>query len=287
MRIRTNRIYPYPVYSVFSDDYKDNIFSAEADIEYDSENATVILDITINDDELKKLMSEEKLALFCHLDSPVTKFRDVFEVGLDENNHAEHEYSLQQLNGGIELTCLLITKVEINDFMDNNLTGLYEGASVHFPQYATIGYTHTIEIDLQKRTDTNGEVPSIFKITPTEEEEGQMSFDASDEYIYIYLPRNQYDIYMDYKGQNKRLKSMMINLPVLTEIINNVNSGLGEEYASQPWFDVIEQGLKKHGFSDFGQNFTTRPAIEIAQLLLGNITKDAFDEFDKILRGKE
>lgn len=286
MRIRTNRVYPYPVYSVFSTDYSDNSFVADVDIEYDSDNATVVLDIILNDAGLKKLLKEGKVGLFCHLDSPVTKFRDVFEVKLDENNHAENEYNLQKLNGNIELTCLLISKEDIADFTDDNLTGLYAGTSINFPKYATIGYTQTVEIDLQKRMDTSGEVPSIFKITPSEEESKQISFDATNEFIHIYLPREQYDIYMDYKGKNKRLKAMMINLPVLTEIIDSVNVG-GVDYSEQPWFDVIEQGLKKGGFDGFGKDFTTRPAIEVAQFLLGEIAKEAFDEFDKLLVGKD
>jgi hypothetical protein len=286
MRIRTNRIYPYPVYSVFSCDYNDNSFVADADIEYNSDNATVNLDITLNDVELKNLIDCKKVGLYCHLDSPVTKFRDVFEVKLDSNNHSEKNYTLQQINGNIELTCLLISKEDISNFEDSNFNGLYSGSVVNFPKYATIGYTETVEIEIQKRTDSNGEVPSIFKIIPSEEERTQITFDATNEFIYIYLPRDQYGIYMDYKGQNKRLKAMMINLPVLTEIIDSINSGAAD-YSDQPWFDVIEHGLKKNGFDSFGKDFTTRPALEVAQLLLGDITREAFDEFDRLLGGKE
>lgn len=286
MKIRTNRIYPYPVYSVLSNDYSDNRFSVDADIEYNSDYATVILDITLNDGELIKHIDCNKVGLYCHLDSPVTKFRDVFEVKLDSNNHSEKNYNLQQINGNIELTCLLISKEDIDNFEDSNFNGLYSGIAVSFPKYAIIGYTETVEIEIQKHTDLNGEVPSIFKIIPFEEENSQMTFDASNEYIYIYLPRTQYEIYMDYRGQNKRLKAMMINLPVLTEIIDCINSGACD-YSDQPWFDVIEMGLKKNGFDSLGKEFTTRPALEVAQLLLGDITKEAFDEFDRLLGGKE
>lgn len=286
MRIRTNRIYPYPVYSVFSSDYHDNSFFADADLEYNSDNATLSLDVTLNDVELKKLIDCNIVGLYCHLDSPVTKFRDVFEVILNSNNHSEKNYNLQQINGNIEMTCLLITKEYIGNFQDSNFNGLYSGLAVKFPKYAIIGYTETVEIDIQKRTESNGEVPSIFKIIPSEEESTQITFDAVNEYIYIYLPRAQYEIYMDYKGQYKRLKAMMINLPILTEIIDSINSG-ASDYSDQPWFDVIEMGLKKNGFDSLGIEFTTRPAIEVAQLLLGDITKESFDEFDRLLNGKE
>lgn len=263
-------------------DYSDNSFVANIDIEYDSEVATVLIDIELGDIEIGRLISEGKVGIYCHLDSPTTKFREIFEVELDANKHAEKIFSLQSINGNIELTCLMIAKEDISGFVDDNFSGLYSGHNANFPKYATIGYTETVDIEIQKKIDVNGEVPSIFKITPLEDASAQLSFDATNEFIYIYLPREQYDIYMDYKGQNKRLKTMMINVPVLTEIIDSINSGVAD-YSDQPWYEVIEQAIKKKGLGDLGKEFTTRPAIEIAQYLFGDITKDAFDEFDKLL----
>ena len=42
MRIRSNRLYPYPILCTNSLDYSDNSFNANIDIEYDSENALYI-----------------------------------------------------------------------------------------------------------------------------------------------------------------------------------------------------------------------------------------------------
>ena len=92
----------------------------------------------------------------------------------------------------------------------------------------------------------------------------------------------QMNIYIFTCLENNRLKTMMINLPVLTEIIASINSGIAD-YSEQPWYEVIEQSIKKKGLGELGKDFTTRQAIEIAQSLLGDITKDAFDEFDKSL----
>lgn len=282
MRIRSNRLYPYPILCTNSLDYSDNSFNANIDIEYDSEIATILIEIELGDAEIGKLIREREVWIYCHLDSPTTKYREIFEVELDKNNHAEKAIRIESINGNIELTCLMIAQKDIYSFTDANFSGLYLDHSVNFPKYATIGYTDTVDIEIQKKIDVNGEVPSIFKITPNDDEGAQLTFDATNEYIYIYLPREQYNIYMDYKGQNKRLKTMMINLPVLTEIIASINSGIAD-YSEQPWYEVIEQSIKKKGLGELGKDFTTRQAIEIAQSLLGDITKDAFDEFDKSL----
>lgn len=281
MRIRSNRIYPYPVFSVFSRDYSNNSFKVESDIEYDAETATVLLDVELADSQINDLICSQKAGLYCHLDCPTTKYREIFEVKLNEQNHYEHELELQQINGWIEITCLIVARENIIGFEDDNFANLYAGAKANFPQYATIGYTETNEVEIEKRTDTNGEVPSIFQITRSESDERNITYDASSDYIYIYLPHEQHDIYIDYRGVNKRLKTMMINFPVLTEILDDINTG-NQDYSDRPWFDVIDHALSKKGYNALGKDFTTRSAVEVAQALLGDLAKDAFKEFDDL-----
>ena len=89
MRIRSNRLYPYPILCTNSLDYSDNSFNANIDIEYDSEIATILIEIELGDAEIGKLIREREVGIYCHLDSPTTKYREIFEVELDKNNHAE------------------------------------------------------------------------------------------------------------------------------------------------------------------------------------------------------
>ena len=39
MKVRTNKLFPYPVLSEFNDSYVDNLFTCETTFEYDSEIA--------------------------------------------------------------------------------------------------------------------------------------------------------------------------------------------------------------------------------------------------------
>ena len=72
MRIRSNRLYPYPILCTNSLDYSDNSFNANIDIEYDSEIATILIEIELGDAEIGKLIREREVGIYCHLDSPTT-----------------------------------------------------------------------------------------------------------------------------------------------------------------------------------------------------------------------
>lgn len=285
MRIRTNRIYPYPIFCCDSKDYENKHFESSVDIEYDMVDATVLLNLVIEDEMIQELIKQKKVAVNCMVDCSRTKYREVFEIGMDEQLHAEIVIPVERLNGLIEITCLLVTNVKIENVENDNFAGLYDNAVVSYPQYATIGYTETEELELNKHIDSSGEIPSIFKITRGADDSKEISYDASDVYINIYLPPEQYKIYMDYKGVSKRLKTMMLNLPVLAEILCSINEG-NNDYASFAWFDVIDLALQKQGYTPLGKDFTTRPAVEVAQNLLGALVKDAFDEFDRLNRDK-
>lgn len=285
MRIRTNRIYPYPIFCCDSKDYEKKRFESSVDIEYDMVNATVLLNLVIEDEIIQGLIKQKKISVNCMIDCPRTKYREVFMIELDEQLHAEIVIPVEQLNGLIEITCLLVTNEKIENVENGNFAGLYTDTVVSYPQYATIGYTETEELELNKHIDSSGEIPSIFKITRGADDSKEVSYDASDVYINIYLPPEQYKIYMDYKGVSKRLKTMMLNLPVLAEILCSINEG-NNDYAGCAWFDVIDHSLHKQGYISLGKEFTTRPAVEVAQNLLGNLVKDAFDEFDRLNRDK-
>lgn len=179
MRIRTNRIYPYPIFCCDSKDYENKHFESSVDIEYDMVDATVLLNLVIEDEMIQELIKQKKVAVNCMVDCSRTKYREVFEIGMDEQLHAEIVIPVERLNGLIEITCLLVTNVKIENVENDNFAGLYDNAVVSYPQYATIGYTETEELELNKHIDSSGEIPSIFKITRGADDSKEISYDAT------------------------------------------------------------------------------------------------------------
>lgn len=281
MKVRTNKLFPYPVLSEFNDSYNDNSFSCESSFEYDSVTAFLKFKYNLIDEQIISLLNENKIGLYFVIDCSETKYRELFPVELDENNCFEKNIPLEKLNGMFELVSLLICKDEITNYKNNNLNEMYQGENIVLPKYAIIGYTDTDTFYVNKRIDNNGDIPSIFTIAC--DDEGKiMSFELGDDVITIYLPKEEYEIYNDFKGKRKRLKQLMINFPVLVnliEILKNDNT-----YTEKPWFVALETSLSQKGYPD-GINsdaFKNELATKIAQDLLGNLIQDAFKDFDAI-----
>ncbi len=280
MKISRNRIYPYPIYSELSEDYKNNDFSLEADIEYDSETASLKLDLVLSDEAIRELILNRLVGLYCHVECSSTKYRELFELSLnvDENKYSI-DIPLYKLNDNIEVMCMLVAKETITSFADENLIDLYKDEQIRFPQFGTIGFTDTIEITIVKRMDINGDIPSIFTII-ADEEGNEIQTDFDGDQIKIYIPKEQYEIYENYKGTGVRVKQMMVIIPALIEVIDIIKTGEAT-YDGAPWFIVLEEAIKKMNYTGFDDDsFKNKASFELAQEILGDIAKEAFEEFD-------
>ncbi len=279
MKVNEACIYPYPVYRLGSEDYENSDFPLETVIEYDSTNAYIHIQASIPDAAIKDLLEENKVGLYCHIECPRTKYREMFEIDGVCEDVQDIIIDLAKLNEDIEVMCFLVAKEEIVDFKDDNFSEFYKGDSIRFPQYARIGYSEPYNTRITKRLNISGEVPSIFSVIP-DSEINCMSYNADNHKIIIYLPENEHDIYCDYHGIDRKIKIMMMNLAVLTEIISNIQKD-ADCYSDYDWFSVIEENFANKGISDLtADTFKAKPAVEMAQILIPNLCKEAFREFD-------
>lgn len=285
MQIRTNRIYPYPVLSEMSDDFKDNTFTVERTLEYDATKAIINLKTTISDTAMLNLIKNGKASLNCNIECSTTKYRKLFLVPNDRINDYDIEIPLPLLNGNIEIVCVIVANEEII-FESDNLNDLYSDEIVTYPKYATIGYTDTEEIRIIKNMNINGDVPSIFSISMAEHDD-KISYDCSNDIITIFLPKKEHEIYIDSKGKYKRLKQLMVNVAVLASIIDEIKEN-SDSYESNGWYKVLEEKYQSLGYENMlSSNFKSEQSLKLAQMVLGNISKDAFNEFDKLRVGED
>ena len=290
MRIDKNRIFTYPVYSELINDYVTNDFSLNAEIEYDSETATIKLQLSITDAVIKEYLDNRLLGLYCHIECSSTKYRELFALSpFEEEYKYEISVPLSQLNGLVEIMCVIVANEEIVDFQDNNISDIFEGNTINFPSHATVGFTDTTEFNVVKKLDMNGDIPSIFSITANDnEEQNNIEVNFYGDQIVIYLPRNEFAIYEEYKGTGIRVKQMMIIIPALTEIIDRIRTNAGD-FDSFQWYAFLEEAVIKKGYiSGFeDETFQNKDSMLLAQELLGDVAKDAFAEFDNMNKDKD
>jgi hypothetical protein len=281
MRVRSNRLYPYPVLSNNSDDFINNRFDVSKDIEYNNFSATVVLKTTIEDSTILDFIKDKKIGMYCNIECSVTKYRYMFEVPYDKFDEFRYDIDISELNENIEIACILVAKEDIN-FISDNLNNFYKNEVIYYPKYSTIGYTDTDEISLIKAMDINGDIPSIFTITSSEKAK-EIYYDLSQNQINIFIPREEYEIYYNSRGDSKRLKQMMINLPVLEAVLNDIKKS-DDSYDQFGWYKVLEDSIKNFGYDSFDDDSFKNgsDSFKLAQNILGNISSDAFKEFEKL-----
>ena len=280
MKVRDNRLYIYPVLSKYSSDFVNNKFDVEIELYEGSDPAVISLTPSIEDLGILDLLKENKVGFYCHVECPVTKYRELFSLNYKNNESLEITIPLSRLNEDVEIVCLLIANENISGYDKSAFSELHSIAN--YPQYATVGFTETVEFSLTKKINVNGDIPSIFSIIK-KEDALNMSCNMFDDIITIYLPKDEYGIYFDYVGTNKRIKQLMINLPVLVEALDMVKNDAAS-VEGFGWYKVIENALKAKGFIDgfSDNNFVNTESVIIGQMLLGNLIQDAFKEFDDL-----
>ena len=103
MKVNEKRIYPYPVYRDGSDDYKSVGFETNIELLYNNEQAIIQFKILIEDNAILKLIDNNQVGVFCHVECSKTKYRQMFELDGTDRETQYINIDLSQLNGDIEV----------------------------------------------------------------------------------------------------------------------------------------------------------------------------------------
>lgn len=288
MKVKNNRLYPYPVLSEEHDDYIDNTFKVEnLLLEHDSETAEITGSVVIADETIKNFLRTNKVSLFCHVECSTTKFRQIFQIDFESMSSFKIVIPLKNINDTIEICFVLVANTNIENYKNDNLHSRYFDANITLFQYRTLGYTETEEFKIKKQLDTNGEIPSIFDITKSETEDN-ITFDyMSGDKIVIYLPANDYAVYENSKGVAIRIKQMLTVIPVLSELLETLKNEGTDDFSDKGWFIVLEKAISKlPGFSDGFESDNFRnldSSFKLAQLVFKQISHDAFNELEQLM----
>lgn len=291
MKVKNNRLYPYPVLSVEHDDYIDNTFKAvKCVVSDDSVDVRLECSIAINDEIIKDLIKKDVVGLFCHIECSNTKFRKAFKI---DNNDIE-QFSVEILSkdvcDSIEVCFALVANKDIDDYKNPNLNEFYQNITINLLKYRTLGYTPTEVYKINKRLNTNGEIPSIFDITKSENDK-TITYDYHGEKIVVFLPSSEYSAYENTKGNAVRIKQMMVIVPVLSEILSMISSTETGEIDEYPWYFILENFVSKiEGYSEGFESSSFKnldSPFKLAQQILRQVSCDAFKELDVLVNREE
>ena len=274
------KLYPYPVLSTFSNDYKEGAYSAEISVERDGYNLRLKFLSQLTSGSLLDCIHSGLAKYVYHIECAQTGYRKVIKTDKAEDTYViEHK----SVNGKIQICAFVVAVEDIKNFTSPDFHEDYQGLSFDIEAGCVIAVGGMTTVDVSKDIDDLADTPSIFNIIKnTDENCKEMLVDMSQRKIIIKLPLS--DFY-SYKALSTNplaqpiLNSLTI-IPALTYVLEELKALPVQERIENSdtlWYKVIAKVLYSQFQCDVeDEAFNNQNMIVLAQKLINNPVSDAF-----------
>lgn len=285
-----NKMFPYPTINNIGlrNCFKETTYALKCNDYNDGQN--YILEdayIEINNDNIKRLMSEGYLGVGLIIECSTTVFRKMYEITIEPQTI---KIPIGDLRDRVEISCYIYAKKEIEKFQDDDFLEDYNGYSFKIDKNDIIaiddGYTTVIDYD----ESIDKKVSSIFQII-RDKSADSMVIEKKAKKIVISLPDEEFTYY-DNLRRNDNFQNIffsMIAIPALTyclkEFQDAIRTGdydLDSIEMEYNWFISVKKAYKNQFNIELNEEILKNANVSVvAQKLLnnGNLKgiKDLFD----------
>lgn len=274
MQIR-NRLFSYPVYSNSVDDYKDNTFSFDYEIESDKENLKIHYTAKITNKYIVNQLQNNTIDLALLVECAKTAYRKLFVL---QNLNGTISISSSALSAKVELCCLLLAN---KDFIINSDCGIssdYLNNSFEIKRGFIVGFDNSYPFIVDKDKEEEAKASSILSVVKKLDFGDCMDVDLdNDNKIKIQLGDEMYQRFVLLQSQDKLpIIHSMIVLPTLVYVIDQLKDPeIRKTYQDYYWYRCIDALLEKIKMEIGSLAFSNKSSLVIAQELLKQPIKNA------------
>lgn len=276
-----NKLFPYPVLSSGSDDYKDCAFSVELQLKQDGYDYILEVASNLTSQSLLELIQNGKASFVYHLECAQTGFRKVLRT-----NKSTYKYTLSEkdINGRLEINTFVVAMENVENYTSHEFHDDYQEQTFNIEQGCVLAIGDGLTADISKKIDDLANNPSIFNIVRNADEAcQQMLVDLDGQKLIIKLPSEQF---YNYKVLNKApqvqpvINSLTL-IPALTyalEYLRSIPRDERNDFSNQLWYRTIRKTMQKVFHIDIeSDDYNNINSIELAQKLIGNPLTNAFN----------
>lgn len=262
-----NKLFPYPTINnnILKSCFKDTVYEFKYVDKNDGQN--YILEnacIEINNEYIKKLMSQGYIGAGLVIECSTTVFRKMYEVTLEPQTI---KINIGDLRDKVVISCYLYAKRNIWDYKDNDFLDDYQGYSFEIEKNDIIaiddGFTTIIDYD----ESMDKKVASIFQVIRSNSVE-TMTIEMKTRKIVVSLPEEEF-VYYDTLRKNDNFQNIfftMLAIPALTYCLKEFQDNiLSEQYD----LDVVEMNYT--WFISVKNAYKTQYGIELTEEIFKNL----------------
>ena len=274
------KLYPYPVLSTYSDDYKSGSYDASIDIVRDGYNLRIDFISTLTSPGLADLIKKGKAKYVYHLECSQTGFRTVIQT---DKVSEVYPLSSKKVNGKLQICPFVVAVEDIKDYTSDDFHPDYQGIAFDIEAGCVLAVGKMATIEISKDIDELANTPSIFSIVRNADAGcSQMLVDMASRKIIIKLPLNDYYNYkqLSRTPQAQALLNSLTIIPALTYVLEELrNQSIQErsENETSLWYRILKKTLLTQFDCDIeSQSYEAFNYLELAQKLINNPLSDAF-----------
>lgn len=268
MRVKYNKLFPYPILCEERDDYKNNIFNVDVKPEKDINRILLGWKVNINNTKIKSMIESNEVDIVFHVECAKNLFRKIYKCNTFEG---EIYIDNKDLNGSLDICVLIIALKDIPHYKNDNFNNDYGDISFNLMKGNIMGFYNVPRIYITKDTEELAKMSSIFSIIRNDASDTTMKIELTEKKIQILLCKEDYDMYkMISKTGKFELQPVihsMIIMPALIYTFNMIENN-NEEYENCRWFTALDKVLKNSNIILNKESIQRKGSFQFAQKLL-------------------
>ena len=261
------RLYPHPVLSSVSDDYRTRMeFTCE--VKKGIRELVFVMDAKTDDKGILDLIDSGKAEYAYHIECPLTSFRTMVRSGIPMVSRHIPE---RDLNGRVSVCCFIVAKEDLLQYSNPNFNSDYAGLSFDIDRGSILGIGGQCNVTVTKETDDLAKIPSIFTICRSaDDSDTSMKINVDSEKIAIILDSTNFQSYrvmITMPAMISVFHSMII-LPALIYVFEMLRREGIDDYLNRRWCQGLKKALERSDVQLDAETLENIPSFELAQKIL-------------------
>jgi hypothetical protein len=269
-----NKIFPYPIINSQKNlsSYESSKFELKTEIEQTDEKC-ILKDIhyELNNDQLNRLIQENKIGVYCLIECGSTVYRKLFPISTQPSNI---EIELAKLRDNVTVSVFGVAKQPLYNFIDDDFVVDYHGYAFNIDEHdillADDGFRFNVDYD----ENQDNKISSIFLVIRDDGiADETFNVESNEKKICIYLPTLQYERYEGLKDIDY-FKNLFFSILLIPALVSELNKIRDQFNAAEYDLDDIEDEYKwfraiiKQYKQVFSEEFTIDKLRDLDLLIL-------------------
>ena len=274
------KLYPYPVLSPYSNDFRSGTFDATIDVVRDGYDLRIDFLSTLTCQSLLTCIKQETAKYVYHLECAQTGFRTVVQT-----NKISETYTLMSkfVTGKLQICPFVVATDDLKAYTSPDFHEDYQGISFDIEAGCVMAVGKMVTVDVSKDIDDLANTPSIFNIVRNPDAScKQMLVDMSQRKIVIKLPLDDFYSYkaMSATPMAQPILNSLTIIPALVYVLEELRALSIQERSENSdslWYKVLAKALLTQFDCDIeSEDFNNQNLLVLAQKLINNPIADAF-----------